>query len=112
MRQVRFSKPLPAEDVAQLLVFWASLSSSSSQMDEPATHLQLVKEQARFVISLARQYQRPALGAEALLAAAHSALVAFLKQSVNQPQIISRHLPHVLRDAMIQLASTSKSLED
>jgi len=74
-------------------------------------HQQLVNEQVRFVISLARQYQRPALGAEALLAAAHGALVAFLKQSVNQPQIISRHLPYVLRDAMIQLTSTSKSLE-
>jgi hypothetical protein len=103
MRQVRFSKLLPAEDEAQLLAFWASLCSSSPQLDEPATHQHLINEQGRFVISLARQYQMPALGAEALLAAAHSALVAFLTHSGNQPKVIRRHFAHVLRDAMILL---------
>lgn len=106
MRQVRFTKPLPAEGGAPLLAFWASLSSTSLLLDEPAIYLQMVNEQARFVISLARQYETPALGAKALLVAAHNALVAFLQQSGNQPQLIYRHLSHVLRDAMIQRALT------
>jgi len=59
MRKFRFSKPLLAEDEAQLLAFWASLSSSSPQLDEPAIHQHLVNDQARFVISLARQHISP-----------------------------------------------------
>ena len=109
MRQVNFSKPLPAEDEAQLLAFWHCLNSSNTLLDETTIHQPMVDNQARFAISLARQYQSSTMGVEALLAAAHSALAAFLKQSSNQPQIIGRHLPHVLRDAMIQLLqATSK----
>ena len=111
MRKFRFSKPLPAEDKARLLAFWDSLNSSSPLLKEPAIQQPRVNDLARFVISLARQYQRPALGTEALLAAAHDALVAFLHQNGNQPEVFDRRLAHVLREAMIQLVSESKPMD-
>ncbi|WP_345236818.1 hypothetical protein [Hymenobacter saemangeumensis] len=109
MRQIRFSKPFPDEKEAQLLAFWTSLSSVSPLLKQSVLHQFRVNEQARFAISLVRQYQGPALTPNALLAAAHGALVAFLNQAGNPPDVIDRHLAQVLREAVIQFASANKT---
>ena len=103
MHPFRFSKPLAAEESERLRTFWTSLSHRGSRLDTPAIHQRWVDEHARFVIALARQHQRPTLEPEALLEAAHRALVAFLNQTGNQPEVIDRHLHLVLREAMIQV---------
>jgi hypothetical protein len=111
MRHVSFSKSIKKEDVTQLLGFWSSLSRCGTQLDNPVIHQPVVDAQARFIIALARQFQSPALSMQSLLVGAHNALVAFLNQTGNQPEIIDRYLAQVLRDAMNQLleAGSTKS---
>ena len=109
MRKLRFSKPLLAADEAQLVAFWDALCSGKPPLEELDSQQPRIKDQARFAISLARQYQSPAVGVEALLAAAHGALVTFLAQTENRPGVIDHRLANVLREAMIWIASGRKS---
>ena len=110
MRQLQFTKQPhaltpegareQAEQVESLLLQWAALGSAGLS-PEAAALQPLVAQNARFVVSLARQYQNQGVSTEALLTVAHEALIALLNRCAHRPVELDNMLAHTLRNAMI-----------
>lgn len=109
MRQLQFTKqphaPTSEEmreqagQVESLLLRWTVLGSASLS-PEAAVLQPLVEQNARFVVSLTRQFQNQGVSTEALLTAAHGALIVLLNQYAHRPEELDNVLALGLRNAM------------
>ena len=70
------------EQVAELLALWSGLGPAGLTVEASAL-LPLLTDNARFVISLARQYQNQGVSQEVLVKAAHAALIALGLLSID-----------------------------
>jgi len=107
MRQLQITKSrISAESGEQikqleaLLSQWAALGSAGLSPAAAALH-PLIAQNARFVASLARQYQHRDVSQEALITAAHGALITLLNQHAHRPDRLDEVLALALRNAMI-----------
>ena len=60
----------------------------------------LIAQNARFVASLARQHQQRGVSQEALITAAHGALITLLNQHAHRPDQFDEVVALALRNAM------------
>ncbi|MDO7848707.1 hypothetical protein Q5H92_20240 [Hymenobacter sp. M29] len=95
-----------AEQVAELLNLWAGLDAASLT-DEAQALQPLLAGNARFVISLALQYQKQGGSQEVLVKAAHEALIKLLNQYAGHPEKLDKLLPVALRNAMVTVVQLS-----
>ena len=110
MRQLTITRRPPAdtpegtreqtEQLESLRLHWTALGSAG--LSPEAEVLQpLLDGNARFVGALAQQYQNQVVSQEALVAAAHRALVTVLNQYAHRPDKRHKVLILALRNAMI-----------
>ena len=110
MRQLNLSKPTHAEtpegireqteQTESLLLSWAALGSVG--LTPEASALQpFINGNARFVASLAKQYQNKGVSQETLVAAAHEALITVLNQYAHCLDKLNKVLVPALRNAML-----------
>jgi hypothetical protein len=102
MRKLSISpSPDAAARLRAGLEYWATLTASP--LPNPA-HQQLIIANARFVVSLARQYEQQGCSQQELLDAAYRTLVHQLQTA--SPAQVDRFLAHALRQAMLLALGT------
>lgn len=95
-----------AGQLEPLLLLWATLGSAG--LSPAAAALRPVIEgNARFVVSLAKQYQHHGVSQEMLVTAAHGVLIALLNQHPHHSDKLDKVLPLALRNAMIAAIQAS-----
>lgn len=106
MRKLSIVKPhnagTPSEadahtaQVADILALWSQLGAAGLTR-EAETLQPLLIDNARFVISLARQYQNQ----EVLVRAAHEAFIILLNQYAGRPDKLDKVMVLALRNSMV-----------
>ena len=86
--------------VADILALWSQLGAAGLTR-EAETLQPLLIDNARFVISLARQYQNQGVSQEVLVRAAHEALIILLNQCAGRPDKLNKAVALALRNSMI-----------
>ena len=106
MRQLQITKshtPGESSELAgqleALLSQWSGLGSVGLSPAAATLH-PLIAQNAHFAASLARQYQHGGVSQEALLIAAHGALIILLNQYAHRQDQIDKVLAPALRNAM------------
>lgn len=109
MRQLQINKSRPPEELREqanqferLLLLWASFGATGL-IPEASALQPLIDGNARFVASLARQYQNRGVSTEALVTAAHMALITVLNQYAHRQDKLDKVLALTLRNAMLEL---------
>jgi DNA-directed RNA polymerase sigma subunit (sigma70/sigma32) len=95
-----------AEQVAELLNLWGGLNSAGLTAEAQALQ-PLLAYNARFVVSLALQYQKQGVSQEVLVKAAHEALIKLLNQYAGHPEKLDKLLALTLRNSMATIVHTS-----
>ena len=100
--QARTSEETSArtEQVAELLSLWAGLGSAGLTAEAMAQQL-LLAGNARFVVSMAQQYQNQGVSQEVLVRAAHEVLITVLNQCAGRPDTLNKVMTLALRNSMI-----------
>lgn len=88
------------EQVAKLLALWSELGSQGMTAEAMAQQSALA-ENARFVVSLARQYQNQGVSQEVLVTAAHGTLITLLNQYAGSPGKLVTVMAPALRNCMV-----------
>jgi len=88
-----------AEQVAELLALWNGLGFAGLTTDAMAQQ-PLLASNARFVVSLAHQYQNQGVSQEVLVKAAHAALITVLNQYAGRPDALNKVMTLALRNSM------------
>ena len=109
MRKLSFTSPshievkegsdAHARQVASLLALWSSISTESLTA-EALVSRPLIDANARFVVSLAHQYQNQGVSLEGLVAAAHETLITLLNQYAGQPDELHKLMALALRNSI------------
>ena len=89
-----------AVQVTELLALWSGLGSAGLTSGAQALH-PLLSDNARFVVSLAQQYQNQGVNQEALVTAAHEVLITLLNQYAGRPDELDKVMAYALRDSMV-----------
>lgn len=89
-----------AKQVASLLALWSSLSTECLTAEALASR-PLIDANARFVVSLAQQYQNQGVSQEVLVRAAHETLITLLNQYAGRPGALDKVMTLGLRNAMV-----------
>ncbi len=89
-----------AKQVASLLALWSSLSTECLTA-EALVSRPLIDANARFVVSLAHQYQNQGVSLEVLVTAAHRALIALLNRYPSRPGALEKVMTIGLRNSMV-----------
>lgn len=89
-----------ARQVASLLALWSSISTECLTA-EALVSRPLIDANARFVVSLAYQYQNQGVSLEVLVTAAHRALITSLNQYAGRPDALDKVLTLGPRNAMV-----------
>ena len=110
MRKLEFSSAPQADHSAEtsadtnqaleLLVLWSGLGSDGLTAETLALQ-PLLADNARFVISLAQQYQNQGVSQEVLVRAAHEALITLLNQYAGRPDKLDKVMALALRNSMV-----------
>ena len=110
MRKLSIVKPhnagTPSEadahtaQVADILALWSQLGAAGLTR-EAETLQPLLIDNARFVISLARQYQNQGVSQEVLVRAAHEAFIILLNQYAGRPDKLDKVMALALRNSMV-----------
>lgn len=90
-----------AEQVNADRSWWTSLGTQGLSTEALAQHAHL-EDHTGFVLALVQQYQHRGLSRQALLTAAHAALIRHLNQHANRPEHAERFLAFTLRQALLQ----------
>jgi hypothetical protein len=119
MRKVNITSPAAApeetstraaQDTA-LLTLWSGLGSAGLTTKSAAALplLPLLENNARFVISLVKQYQKQGISPEALVKAAHASLITLLNQYAGRRDALDKGMTLALRNAMAALVQMKAS---
>lgn len=93
------------EQVTELLALWSGLGSAGLTVEASAL-LPLLTDNARFVISMARQYQNQGVSQEVLVKNAHAALLTILNHYAGRPEKLSKVMVLAIRNSMITTIQT------
>jgi hypothetical protein len=96
-----------AQDTA-LLTLWSDLGPADLTA-AALPLLPLLQNNARFVISLAKQYQKQGISPEALVKAAHASLITLLNQYAGRRDALDKRMTLALRNAMAALVQMKAS---
>ncbi|WP_210520805.1 hypothetical protein [Hymenobacter terricola] len=88
------------EQVAKLLTLWSGLGAAGLSVEALALQ-PLLADNARFVVSLAQQYQNQGVSQEVLVRAAHETLITLLNQYAGRPGALNKVMTLGLRNAMV-----------
>ena len=91
--------PQHDEHTATLLAQWAALGSTG--LSAEALVLQpWLEGNARFIVSMAKQYPHPTLSQETVVAAAHGAMITLLNRYAQRADKLEKVFVLTLRNAM------------
>ena len=91
--------PQHEEHTATLLAQWAALGSTGLSAEALVLQPWLAGN-ARFIVSLAKQYPHPTVSQETVVAAAHEALITLLNRYAHRADKLEKVFVLTLRSAM------------
>ena len=99
--QTREEAAQRAEQLEADRYLWHALGAQGLSTEALAQHAHL-EDYTGFVLALVQQYQHRGLSRQALLRAAHAALIRHLNQHADRPGQAERFLAFTLREALLQ----------